>query len=144
MIERIEYQVAGRAYSGILFRAHSAVRGGVLVFHGGGGLTEHDRGVASRLADLGYIAFYALGAYLAGLMASPQFASVLESFVNEYPPVGAALTSFFGPEVAQQGIHLSLWLILPAAARDELERAALAIGATPAMLPWAASRRPRT
>ena len=57
MIERIEYQVAGRAYSGILFRAHSAVRGGVLVFHGGGGLTEHDRGVASRLADLGYIAF---------------------------------------------------------------------------------------
>jgi branched-chain amino acid transport system permease protein len=68
------------------------------------------------LLDLGYIAFYALGAYLAGLMASPQFAAVLESFVNEYPPIGAALTGFFGPEVAQQGIHLSLWLILPAAA----------------------------
>jgi branched-chain amino acid transport system permease protein len=67
------------------------------------------------LLDLGYIAFYALGAYLAGLMASPQFAAVLESFVNEYPPIGAALTGFFGPEVAQQGIHLSLWLILPAA-----------------------------
>ncbi|WP_234484781.1 ABC transporter permease subunit [Noviherbaspirillum pedocola] len=68
------------------------------------------------LLDLGYIAFYALGAYLAGLLASPQFAAVLESFVNEYPALGQALISAFGPEVAQQGIHLSLWLILPLAA----------------------------
>jgi branched-chain amino acid transport system permease protein len=68
------------------------------------------------LLDLGYIAFYALGAYLAGLMASPQFATVLESFVNEYPPVGQALIAFFGPDIAQQGIHLSPWIILPLAA----------------------------
>src|ERR1035437_5854023 len=43
------------------------------------------------LLDLGYIAFYALGAYMTGLLASPQFATVLESFVNEYPPIGASL-----------------------------------------------------
>jgi branched-chain amino acid transport system permease protein len=68
------------------------------------------------LLDLGYIAFYALGAYLAGLLASPQFATVLESFVNEYPPIGQGLITLFGAEAAQQGIHLSLWLILPLAA----------------------------
>jgi branched-chain amino acid transport system permease protein len=68
------------------------------------------------LLDLGYIAFYALGAYLTGLLASPQFATVLESLVNQYQPLGEALIAFFGPEVAQQGIHLSLWVILPLAA----------------------------
>jgi branched-chain amino acid transport system permease protein len=65
------------------------------------------------LLDLGYIAFYALGAYMTGLLASPQFATVLESFVNQYPPVGHALLWIFGPEVAQNGIHLSVWLIVP-------------------------------
>ncbi len=65
------------------------------------------------LLDLGYIAFYALGAYMTGLLASPQFATVLESFVNQYPPVGAALVAIFGPEIAQNGIHLSVWLIVP-------------------------------
>ena len=68
------------------------------------------------LLDLGYIAFYALGAYLTGLMASPQFATLLESLVNQYQPLGEAAIAFFGPEVAQQGIHLSLWVILPMAA----------------------------
>jgi branched-chain amino acid transport system permease protein len=68
------------------------------------------------LLDLGYIAFYALGAYLTGLLASPQFATVLESLVNQYQPLGEAVIAFFGPEVAQQGIHLSLWIILPLAA----------------------------
>ena len=68
------------------------------------------------LLDLGYIAFYALGAYLTGLLASPQFATVLESLVNQYQPLGTAVIAFFGPEVAQQGIHLSLWVILPLAA----------------------------
>ncbi|HEV7856221.1 MAG TPA: ABC transporter ATP-binding protein [Herminiimonas sp.] len=68
------------------------------------------------LLDLGYIAFYAIGAYLAGLFASPQFATVLESFVNEYPPIGDALMAIFGPEIAQTGIHLSLWVIVPLAA----------------------------
>jgi branched-chain amino acid transport system permease protein len=65
------------------------------------------------LLDLGYIAFYALGAYMTGLLASPQFATVLESFVNQYPMIGNALVSFFGPEVAQNGIHLSVWFIVP-------------------------------
>jgi branched-chain amino acid transport system permease protein len=31
------------------------------------------------LLDLGYIAFFAIGAYLAGLLASPQFAVIIES-----------------------------------------------------------------
>jgi branched-chain amino acid transport system permease protein len=65
------------------------------------------------LLDLGYIAFYALGAYLTGLLASPQFATVLQSFVDEYPAIGASLVQVFGPEIAQNGIHLSVWFIIP-------------------------------
>ncbi|HEY0846315.1 MAG TPA: ABC transporter ATP-binding protein [Noviherbaspirillum sp.] len=65
------------------------------------------------LLDLGYIAFYALGAYMTGLLASPQFATVLESFVNEYPLVGEWLTWVVGEEAARNGIHLSVWLIVP-------------------------------
>lgn len=68
------------------------------------------------LLDLGYIAFYAIGAYLTGLLASPQFAAVLESIVNQYPVVGETLLTLFGPEIAQNGIHLSLWFIVPLAA----------------------------
>lgn len=68
------------------------------------------------LLDLGYIAFYAIGAYLTGLLASPQFAAVLESLVNQYPVVGETLLTIFGPEIAQNGIHLSLWVIVPLAA----------------------------
>jgi branched-chain amino acid transport system permease protein len=65
------------------------------------------------LLDLGYIAFYALGAYMTALLASPQFATVLESFVNTYPVIGQALLWIFGPEIAKDGIHLSVWLIVP-------------------------------
>ncbi len=65
------------------------------------------------LLDLGYIAFYAIGAYMTGLLASPQFASVLESFVNTYPAVGNFLVMICGPEITQHGIHLSLWVIVP-------------------------------
>jgi branched-chain amino acid transport system permease protein len=65
------------------------------------------------LLDLGYIAFYAVGAYMTGLLASPQFAVVLESFVNQYPAVGNFLLWVFGPEIAQNGIHLSVWFIVP-------------------------------
>ncbi|ABR89269.1 ABC-type branched-chain amino acid transport system, permease component [Janthinobacterium sp. Marseille] len=68
------------------------------------------------LLDLGYIAFYAIGAYLTALLASPQFAVVLESFVNQYPAIGETLLWVFGPEIAQNGIHLSLWAIVPLAA----------------------------
>ncbi|MDF3034891.1 MAG: transporter ATP-binding protein, partial [Paucimonas sp.] len=65
------------------------------------------------LLDLGYIAFYAIGAYMTALLASPQFATLLESFVNAYPAVGHALITFFGPEIARDGIHLSVWIIVP-------------------------------
>jgi branched-chain amino acid transport system permease protein len=65
------------------------------------------------LLDLGYIAFYALGAYMTGLLASPQFATVLQSFVDNYPTVGNALVSLFGPEITENGIHLSVWFIVP-------------------------------
>ncbi|HTD05728.1 ABC transporter permease subunit, partial [Undibacterium sp.] len=65
------------------------------------------------LLDMGYIAFYALGAYMSGLLASPQFAVVLESLVNHYPAIGNALVGIFGPEIAQNGIHLSVWFIVP-------------------------------
>lgn len=65
------------------------------------------------LLDLGYIAFYALGAYMTGLLASPQFAAVLESVVNHYPAIGNALVWIFGPEIVQNGIHLSVWFIVP-------------------------------
>ncbi len=65
------------------------------------------------LLDLGYIAFYAVGAYMTGLLASPQFAALLESLVNQYPVVGEALVALFGEEIRQNGIHLSVWLIVP-------------------------------
>jgi branched-chain amino acid transport system permease protein len=68
------------------------------------------------LLDLGYIAFYAIGAYMTALLASPQFATVLESFVNEYPAVGNALVWMLGPEILQNGIHLSVWFIVPLSA----------------------------
>lgn len=68
------------------------------------------------LLDLGYIAFYAVGAYLAALFGSQQFAVVLESFVNNYPAVGNTLVAVFGPEITQNGIHLSVWVIVPMAA----------------------------
>lgn len=68
------------------------------------------------LLDLGYIAFYAVGAYMTALFASPQFAIVIESFVNTYPPVGAFLIWICGPEIVEHGIHLSVWMIVPLAA----------------------------
>ncbi|MBR7782807.1 ABC transporter permease subunit [Undibacterium luofuense] len=68
------------------------------------------------LLDLGYIAFYAVGAYLAGIFMSPQFATILESVVENYPVFGASLIEWFGPEIATKGIHLSVWIIIPIAA----------------------------
>jgi branched-chain amino acid transport system permease protein len=68
------------------------------------------------LLDLGYIAFFAIGAYLAGLLASPQFAVVIESLQMEYPAAGAWLLQLVGPAVAASGIHWSVWLIVPVAA----------------------------
>lgn len=68
------------------------------------------------LLDLGYIAFFAVGAYLVGLFSSPQFAALLESVIYYSPALGEALVSFFGPEIQQNGIHLSVWVIVPLAA----------------------------
>ena len=68
------------------------------------------------LLDLGYIAFYALGAYMTAVFASPQFSTILQSFVDNYPSVGNALVQFFGAEVTQNGIHLSVWVIVPISA----------------------------
>jgi branched-chain amino acid transport system permease protein len=68
------------------------------------------------LLDLGYIAFYALGAYMTGLLASPQFATLLESLINLHPETGEALASLFGDEIRTNGIHLSVWFIVPLAA----------------------------
>jgi branched-chain amino acid transport system permease protein len=52
------------------------------------------------LLDLGYVAFYAAGAYMAGWLASLQFAQVTIHFGS----VGIAET--------QPGIHFSIWLVL--------------------------------
>jgi branched-chain amino acid transport system permease protein len=68
------------------------------------------------LLDLGYIAFFAVGAYLVGLFSSPQFAALLESVIYYSPALGEALVRFFGPEIQQNGIHLSVWAIVPLAA----------------------------
>ena len=65
------------------------------------------------LLDLGYIAFYAVGAYMCALLASPQFAVVLQSFVDTYPGFGEFLIGVFGPEVTKNGIHLPVWIIVP-------------------------------
>jgi branched-chain amino acid transport system permease protein len=68
------------------------------------------------LLDLGYIAFYAVGAYMTGLLASPQFATLIESIINQYPALGDTLVAVLGPDIREHGIHLSVWLIVPMAA----------------------------
>ncbi|GAB4203514.1 MAG: branched-chain amino acid ABC transporter permease [Tibeticola sp.] len=52
------------------------------------------------LLDLGYVAFFAVGAYMYGLLASPQ---LTESF----PAIAAAFPN---------GLHMPLWLIIPVGA----------------------------
>ena len=52
------------------------------------------------LLDLGYVAFYAAGAYMAGWLASQQFAQITAHF-------GAV-----GISPTLPGIHISIWLIL--------------------------------
>jgi branched-chain amino acid transport system permease protein len=55
------------------------------------------------LLDLGYVAFYAMGAYMAGWFASSQFAQQTVHF-------GAVGITPDAP-----GFHISIWVILPAA-----------------------------
>ncbi len=52
------------------------------------------------LLDLGYVAFYAVGAYLFALMASPHLADNFASFAAMFPG----------------GLHTPLWLVIPLAA----------------------------
>ncbi|GKS88412.1 ABC transporter ATP-binding protein [Acidovorax sp. SUPP2539] len=52
------------------------------------------------LLDLGYVAFYAVGAYLFALMASPHLSETFASFAAIFP----------------NGLHTSLWLVIPLAA----------------------------
>ena len=51
------------------------------------------------LLDLGYVAFYAVGAYTAGWFASQQFDQVTFSFLSSVPD-------------DQPGIHITMWLVL--------------------------------
>src|SRR3954465_15459557 len=49
------------------------------------------------LLDLGFVAFFAIGAYLYGLMASPHLAENFEWFRQMFP----------------HGLHTSIWLVIP-------------------------------
>ncbi|BBL23445.1 ABC transporter permease subunit [Comamonas terrigena] len=52
------------------------------------------------LLDLGYVAFYAVGAYMFGLMASPHLSETFGWFQSMFP----------------DGLHSSIWLVIPLAA----------------------------
>lgn len=63
-IQDIEYHVGGTRYLGMLAvdDAKAGKRPGVLVAHEGGGLSDHAKTIAKRLAEAGYVA-YALDYY---------------------------------------------------------------------------------
>ncbi|MES2183502.1 MAG: ABC transporter ATP-binding protein [Pseudomonadota bacterium] len=52
------------------------------------------------LLDLGYVAFYAVGAYLFGLLASPHLTENFDTLAALFP----------------NGLHVALWLVIPLAA----------------------------
>ncbi|HSG20054.1 MAG TPA: ABC transporter ATP-binding protein [Burkholderiaceae bacterium] len=52
------------------------------------------------LLDLGYVAFYAVGAYLYALLSSPHL-------TEHFPAIAAAFPT---------GLHLSIWIVIPLAA----------------------------
>ena len=49
------------------------------------------------LLDLGYVAFYAVGAYMFGLLASPHLTDTFDWFKNTF----------------QHGLHAPIWLVIP-------------------------------
>jgi len=51
------------------------------------------------LLDLGYVAFYAVGAYLFALLASPQLTDNFANIAAMFP----------------EGLHISMWLVIPLA-----------------------------
>ena len=52
------------------------------------------------LLDLGYVAFFAVGAYMYGLLASPHLTDVFPALTAAFP----------------DGLHMPLWVIIPAGA----------------------------
>jgi branched-chain amino acid transport system permease protein len=52
------------------------------------------------LLDLGFVAFFAIGAYMYGLMASPHLSEAFPWFAQMFP----------------QGLHTPIWLVIPLAA----------------------------
>ncbi|HNT37743.1 MAG TPA: ABC transporter ATP-binding protein, partial [Rubrivivax sp.] len=52
------------------------------------------------LLDLGYVAFYAVGAYMYALMASPHLGEHFEWFAQMFP----------------EGLHTPIWIVVPMAA----------------------------
>ncbi|UDF33481.1 UNVERIFIED_ORG: branched-chain amino acid ABC transporter permease [Shinella sp. XGS7] len=76
------------------------------------------------LLDLGYVAFYAVGAYMFGLLASPHLLENFENIAAAFPdgmhsplwlviPLGAALAGFFGmvlgaPTLKLRGDYLAI------------------------------------
>jgi branched-chain amino acid transport system permease protein len=76
------------------------------------------------LLDLGYVAFFAIGAYMFGLLASPHLSDTFEWFGKVFPnglhatiwvvvPLGAALAGFFGillgaPTLKLRGDYLAI------------------------------------
>jgi branched-chain amino acid transport system permease protein len=71
------------------------------------------------LLDLGYVAFYAIGAYTVGWLASSQFAGQTcqghpHTSVDSCPTqvIPAFSLNFLGIPQSDGGIHLSVWLVL--------------------------------
>ena len=76
------------------------------------------------LLDLGYVAFYAVGAYMLGLLASPQLTDAFPAIAAAFPnglhvpwwvliPLGAAVAGFFGvllgaPTLKLRGDYLAI------------------------------------
>jgi branched-chain amino acid transport system permease protein len=56
------------------------------------------------LLDLGYVAFFAVGAYVYGIFASPQLGDVVHKTIY-----------FLVPATSTPGIHISMWVLLPLA-----------------------------
>ncbi|MDF2464569.1 MAG: transporter ATP-binding protein [Ramlibacter sp.] len=52
------------------------------------------------LLDLGFVAFYAIGAYMFGLLASPHLTDSFEAIAAAFP----------------EGLHMPLWIVIPAGA----------------------------
>jgi len=52
------------------------------------------------LLDLGYVAFFAIGAYMYGLLASPHLTDTFPAIAAMFP----------------EGMHMPLWIVVPAAA----------------------------